>query len=82
MGTIAGRPVIGIFTGEWPMWILAVLSVFAITLIIERLLYFRRNRFDTDKGFVRFREVMREGNREEALRFAKSENNPMGRMHT
>jgi biopolymer transport protein ExbB len=80
MGTIAGRPVISIFTGEWPMWILSVLSIFAITLIVERLLYFRRNGFNTDKGFVRFRELMREGNRDEAMRFVKSENNPMGRM--
>lgn len=82
METIAGKTVISIFTGEWPMWVLTALSIFAVTLIIERALYFRRNRFDAVKGFARFRELVRDGNYEEALRYAKSQDNPMGRLLT
>jgi biopolymer transport protein ExbB len=80
METIAGKTVISIFTGEWPMWILTGLSIFAVTLIVERFLYFRRNSFDPIKGFARFREYIRQGNRDEALRYAQSERNPMGRV--
>ena len=82
MTTIAGKTVIAIILGEWPMWILVALSVFAITLIVERSLYFRRNSFNTSKGFARFRELMAAGNRDEALRFAKSQDNAMGRVMT
>jgi len=82
MENIAGRSVVSIFTGEWPMWILTGLSIFAITLIVERFLYFRRNAFDPIKGFARFREYVRQGNRDEALRYAQSERNPMGRVLT
>jgi biopolymer transport protein ExbB len=80
MDTIAGRTIISILLGEWPMWILMALSVFAITLIVERYVYFGRNRFAAGKGFDRFRELMREGNHEEAMRFAKGQDNPMGRL--
>jgi biopolymer transport protein ExbB len=80
MDNIAGKTVVSIFLGEWPMWILVALSIFAITLIIERFTYFRRNSFDSVKGFERFRELMRAGKKDEALRFAQSEKNPMGRL--
>ena len=73
MNTIAGKSVISIFLGEWPMWILVALSIFAITLIIERMLYFRRNGFDAQKGFVRFRELMAAGNTDELKRYVQSQ---------
>jgi biopolymer transport protein ExbB len=69
-------------TGEWPMWILMVLSVFAITLIVERFLYFRKNAFDAQKGFIRFRELMAAGNTDELKRYAQTQSNPMGRLLT
>lgn len=80
MNSIAGRSVISILTGEWPMWILMALSVFAIALIIERFIYFRRNRFDVKKGFVRFRELVTAGNIDELKRYAQNQVNPMGRL--
>jgi biopolymer transport protein ExbB len=80
MNTIAGRSVISILTGEWPMWILMALSVFAITLIVERFIYFRRNRFEVGKGFTRFRELVAAGNIDELKRYAQGQVNPMGRL--
>jgi biopolymer transport protein ExbB len=64
------------------MWILVALSIFAVALIIERMLYFRRNAFNAQKGFVRFRELMAAGNTDEVKRYAQSQNNPMGRLFT
>lgn len=80
MESIAGRSVMSIFLGEWPMWILAVLSVFAIVLIVERYLYFQRNKVDTGAGFEKFRDCAQRGDLEEATRYAKSQNNPLGRV--
>jgi biopolymer transport protein ExbB len=80
LDTIAGRSIISILLGEWPMWILMLLSVFAITLIVERLLYFRKNRFNAARGFERMRGLARSGDWDSALRYAKSEDNPMGRL--
>jgi len=82
MNTIAGKTVISIFLGEWPMWILVALSIFAITLIVERFLYFRRNNFDAQKGFIKFRESLAAGSIDELKRYAQSQNNPMGRLMT
>jgi len=82
MSTIAGKTVISIFLGEWPMWILVALSIFSIALIVERLLYFRRNGFNAQKGFVRFRELMAAGNTDELKRYTQSQSNPMGRLFT
>lgn len=80
MSGIAGRSVISILLGEWPMWILTGLSILAVTLIIERALYFGRNRFDPVKGFDRFRSLCKKRDWEAAFRFARSEANPMGRL--
>jgi len=62
------------------MWILMALSVFSITLIVERFLYFRRNSFDSAKGFDRLRAFSKSGDWEAAIRYARTENNPMGRV--
>ena len=64
------------------MWILIALSVFAVTLIVERLLYFNRNRFDPVQGFNRMRALAKSGDWDAATRYAKSQDNPMGRLFT
>ena len=80
MDTIAGRPVISIMFGEWPMWILMILSVFAITLVVERMLYFRRNNFNVARGYAQIRKLLAEGRQAEALQYADTQKNPMGRL--
>ena len=56
---ILGQPIIDIFKGSLVMVILLFCSIVALALIIERFIYFSRNRFDPRKGFIQFSQLVR-----------------------
>lgn len=56
---ILGQPLIEVFKGSLVMIILLFCSIVALALIIERFIYFTRNRFDPRKGFIAFSQLVR-----------------------
>ena len=52
------------------------------SLFTERFWYFRRNRFNPDKGLDEFQKQLTAGGTEKALTWARSLKNPLGRMFT
>jgi len=60
--------------GGFIMWIIALLSLIAAIIIIERLLYFRRIRTDEEKMINRLKSTLEKGHFDEALSIC--ENNP------
>jgi biopolymer transport protein ExbB len=77
---ILGRTVFDLFKGSFVMIALLFSSVAALGLIIERLWYFHRNRFNSGKGLVELRRRLTSEGADEALAWARCNNNPMGRM--
>ncbi len=51
---------------EWVMWLLAFLSVVSITLIFERVLYFRSRKVNIDRLSEELRDALRAGDVERA----------------
>jgi len=56
-----------ILKGGLVLWIIMALSVVALAIIIERLLYFRRISIDEEKLFLRIKTSLMEGHYSEAL---------------
>jgi len=79
---ILGRSVIDIFRGSVVMLLLLAASITALALIIERLLYFYRNRFNTSRGLIELRRLMTNSGPNEALNWSRGQKNPLGRMFT
>ncbi len=77
---ILGRSLFDIFRSSIVMVALLIASIAALALIIERLWYFYRNRFNTGKGLVELRRRLLNGGPNAALEWAKTQQNPMGRM--
>lgn len=56
-----------IVQGGWILWIIMALSVVAVAIIIERLLYLRRISLDESKLFARTRSALEVGHFSEAM---------------
>ena len=79
---ILGQSIVTIFRNSWVMVCLLIASIAALTLIIERLVYFFRNRFNPSKGLIELRRLLTSSTPDEALNWARSQRNSMGRMFT
>jgi len=79
---ILGRSLVDIFRGSIVMIALLGSSIAALALVIERLIYFFRNRFNTGRGLVELRRQLTNSGPAEALDWARTQNNPLGRMFT
>ena len=79
---IMGQTLVEIFKNSLVMIILLVASIAALALVIERFWYFTRNRFNTTKGLVEVRRILRESGPAQALNWARGKKNPLGRMFT
>jgi biopolymer transport protein ExbB len=74
---ILGQPIIEIFKGSLVMTILLLCSIVALALIIERLIYFGRNNFDTRSGYLRFSHILRTQGVNGAFTFVNQRRNPL-----
>ncbi len=79
---IMGQTLVQIFRSSIIMVLLLVASIAALALIIERFWYFMRNRFDPGKGLRELRRLLESGGQSEALTWARSQKNPLGRLFT
>ena len=79
---ILGQSLISVFRHSWVMICLLIASIAALTLIVERVWYFARNRFNTSKGLIEVRRLLTSCTPAEALDWARSQKNSMGRMFT
>lgn len=77
---ILGRSILDLFKGSMVMVALLISSIVALALIIERLWYFFRNRFNAGKGLVELRRLLTGSGPDEALVWVRNQRNPMGRM--
>lgn len=77
---ILGQSLFYIFKSSIVMLLLLGCSIAALTLIIERLWFFWRNRFNASKGLVQLRTVYKNPDVQQALNYARSLRNPLGRM--
>lgn len=77
---IMGQTLIDIFKGSIVMILLLFCSIAALALIIERLWYFMKNRFDARRSLMRLRQVLGNSGPAEALNWAKTVRNPVGRL--
>jgi biopolymer transport protein ExbB len=64
------------------MLVLLAASIAALALIIERFIYFRRNRCNTARGVLELRRQLSSGGLSAGLEWARAQQNPMGRMFT
>ncbi len=62
------------------MLVLLAASIAALALVIERLIYFRKNRCNTTRGVLELRRQLSSGGLSTGLGWAKTQQNPMGRM--
>jgi biopolymer transport protein ExbB/TolQ len=74
---ILGQSIIEIFKGSFVMDILLVCSIVALALIIERFIYFTRNRFDSRKGYLTFRQIIKGQGPSAALNHANQKKNSL-----
>ncbi|HTW90594.1 MAG TPA: MotA/TolQ/ExbB proton channel family protein [bacterium] len=79
---ILGQSLMTIFRHSWVMVTLLIASIAALTLIVERLWYFSRNRFNSSKGLIELRRLLTSSTPADALNWAHSQKNPMGRLFT
>jgi biopolymer transport protein ExbB len=79
---ILGQSLVDVFKGSIVMIMLLVCSIAALALIIERLWYFFRNRFNSGKGLVELRRLLGSSGAAEALNWSRSQKHPLGRMFT
>lgn len=79
---ILGQSLFSIFKGSIVMIALLASSIAALALIIERLWYFFRNRFNAAKGLMELRRLLTSSGQAEALNWAQAQKNPLGRMFT
>jgi len=62
------------------MLMLLAASVAALALVIERFLYFNKNRCNTTRGIIELRRQFTTGGLAAGAEWSKSQQNPMGRM--
>jgi len=62
------------------MLTLLAASIAALALVIERLIYFRKNRCNTTRGVLELRRQLSSGGLSAGLEWARTQQNPMGRM--
>ncbi len=62
------------------MLILLAASIAALALVIERLIYFRKNRCNTTRGVLELRRQLSSGGLSAGLEWSRNQPNPMGRM--
>jgi len=62
------------------MLVLLGASIAALALVIERFLYFRKNRCNTTRGVLELRRQLSSGGLSGGLEWARTQQNPMGRM--
>ena len=62
----------------WPIWFLLICSVIALALIVERILYLRRNRILPPSLLVEVIQVYRSGNVTEETIEQLEQNSPLG----
>jgi len=62
------------------MLTLLAASIAALALVIERLIYFRKNRCNTTHGVLELRRRLSSGGVSAGLEWAKAQQNPMGRV--
>lgn len=79
---IMGRSLIDVFKGSFVMILLLGASITALALIVERLWYFWRNRFNGAAGLAELRRRLTTGGTDAALNWARTQKNPLGRMFT
>ncbi len=79
---ILGRNILDLFKGSLVMILLLLASIAAVALIIERLLYFFRNRFNTARGLSELRRMLASSGINGALDWSRTQKNPLGRMFT
>jgi biopolymer transport protein ExbB len=79
---ILGQSILSIFKNSWVMVTLLLASIASLTLIVERLWFFFRNRFNSSKGLIELRRLLTSSTPTEALDWARSHKNSMGRMFT
>jgi len=79
--TIMGKSLFSVMLDPIMLTLLAA-SVVALALVIERLLYFRKNRCNTTRGVLELRRRLSTGGLSAGLDWAKTQQNPMGRMFT
>ncbi len=77
---IMGKSIAEIIMGSYTMQLLFVTSVVALALIIERGIYFLKNRFDYFKFIREVEELLREGNKKKLERVAYAKNTPVHRV--
>lgn len=79
---ILGQSILTIFKNSWVMVALLISSIASLTLVVERLWYFFRNRFNAGKGLVELRRLLGSSGPAEALSWSRTQKNPLGRMFT
>jgi biopolymer transport protein ExbB len=62
------------------MLTLLAASIAALALVIERLIYFHRNRCNTTRGVLELRRQLSSGGLSAGLEWSKTQQSPMGRM--
>jgi biopolymer transport protein ExbB len=79
---ILGQSLVDVFKNSVVMLLLLASSIAALALVIERLWYFFRNRFNAGKGLVELRRLLGSSGPAEALNWSRTQKNPLGRMFT
>jgi len=79
---ILGQSIVDVFKNSVVMLLLLASSIAALALVIERLWYFYRNRFNAGKGLVELRRLLGSSGPAEALNWSRTQKNPLGRMFT
>jgi biopolymer transport protein ExbB len=80
---ILGRSIIDLFKSSIVMMALLAASIATVALIIERIWYFARNRFNQTKALIELRRMLGSGaSVSEALNWSRTQKNPLGRLFT
>ena len=66
--------------GGLVMWPIALCSVVAVVIIVERLIYFRRIRVDEQKLINRLKSALAKGHHDEALAICESNPSPISNL--
>jgi len=77
--TIMGKSLFTVMLNPIMLMLLAA-SITALALVIERLIYFRKNRCKTTLGVLELRRRLSSGGLSAGLEWSKNQQNPMGRM--
>ncbi len=75
---ILGKSLLFIFSPKfsWATPILLLVSLLAVTVIIERFIYYLRRRVDTDKLLAKVKEIFRTGGISEVLAMLRRDDSP------